>query len=64
MMKTLNFFMPWPPKATEKNYITSIIGDGGNTYQNHEHKVAIILKSYKDRLGTSIDPPCASILKN
>ena len=47
--------MPWPPKLQEKLYYL-YCWRGWKHFQNHDHKAAIIWKSYKDRLGTSIDP--------
>jgi hypothetical protein len=38
------------------NYITSINDMNGKYIKNHDHKAVIILNSYKERLGISIDP--------
>lgn len=51
-----DFFHAMATQSFRKNYITSILNDDGISYQNHDHKAAIIWNSYKDRLGKSINP--------
>ena len=52
-----DFFHAIATQSYRKNYITYIVGEDGITYHNHDHKAAIIWRSYKERLGSSIDPP-------
>ncbi|KAM3260750.1 hypothetical protein ACQJBY_051787 [Aegilops geniculata] len=44
-------------QSYRKNFITSLQDEDGTPFQNHDHKAAIIWKSYKDRLGKAINPP-------
>ena len=50
------FFHAMATQSYRKNFITSINDEDGNPVQNHDHKAAIIWKSFKDRLGKSIEP--------
>jgi hypothetical protein len=45
------FFHTVATQSYRRNYITSIKDDDGNYITNHDHKVAIIWNSYKNRLG-------------
>ena len=51
------FFHAMATQSYRKKYITTINNEDGHPFQPHDHKAAIIWKSYKDRLGKSIDPP-------
>ena len=51
------FFHAMATQSYRKNFITSLQDEDGTPFQNHDHKAAIIWKSYKDRLGKAINPP-------
>ena len=50
------FFHAMATQSYRKNFITSLQDEDGTPFQNHDHKAAIIWKSYKDRLGKAINP--------
>ena len=52
-----DYFHAMATQSYRKNYITFINDEDGNPVQNHDHKATIIWKSFKERLGKSIDPP-------
>ena len=51
------FFHAMATQSYRKNFITSLQDEDGTPFKNHDHKAAIIWKSYKDRLGKAINPP-------
>jgi hypothetical protein len=50
------FFHTVATQSYRRNYITSIKDDDGNYITNHDHKLAIIWNSYKNRLGITNNP--------